>query len=199
MCTTSCTLFDWTCIQVTLHFDKPAQTWALIACFGASFRSLPILIHVRLWIIELSPVPITLSKVSFMSIHILMNSCHFTLLAANGHISGSHYCPLHTFPYRLKVDGLSSREKCLGISLCISTEVTSSSSSIFFRICCYVCGDLGLCSTVIYLSPWPEDEWNIHFDTVVCSVILLSSSIARTLSEWLSPLPRDECFSPSGI
>ena len=47
-------------------------------------------------------------------------------------------------------------------------------------------------------SPRPEDQWNIHFRTVVCDVILPSSSIARMISEMFMPSPINEWFAPFG-
>ena len=136
---------------------------------------------------ELSSVQIMLSKVSLVWIHILANSCPFTLLAAD--IMSPNLALIHihfkAFPmYLLMVDGLISRERFLASCLVAPQKLPHHPLQFFFQIHCYFRGYLGLCSQRCWsCSPRPEDQWNIHFRTVAHDVILPSSSIARMISE----------------
>ena len=92
-------------------------------------------------------------------------SLHFVGCRYNGPKSSSHTVHFKAFlMYLLMVDGLISRERFLAICLSGSTEVTSSSSSVFFSRYTAI-------SVVILdfapqrcwsCSPRPEDHWNIR-------------------------------------
>lgn len=164
------------CTRFRPLFDQ-AQSCTLIVCFVAGAKIPFFLILTRIiWLwytscTELSSVQIILWKVSLVSMHILGNSCHFTLLAVdiidwNLVLTTVHFIVF--LMYLPMVDELISRETSLAISLYSSTEVTSSYSSIFLSRYAAI-------STVILdfapqwcwsCSPRPENPQYIHFRTV---------------------------------